>query len=432
MSDWQSIYQTRLRPAEAALEVIESGQRVYTHMGAAAPLALLDALCAQAGRLRDVEILHCITIGRAPYTEPRHGASFRHNALFIAGNTRPAVQAGRADYIPVFLHEIEDLFTSGALPLDVALIQATPPDRFGQMSLGPSVDISLAAALAARKLIIQVNPRMPRTHGDTLLHVSQATALVEAEEALPTFEQGEITAVHRAIGAHVAALVPEHATLQIGVGGIPEAVLDALKGHRGLGVHTEMFSDGLVALFESGAIDNSHKTLHPRKMVTSFVMGTQRLYDFIDDNPVVEFYTNTYVNSPVVIARNYRMVAVNSALEVDLSGQVCSDSIGSVPYSGIGGQVDFIRGAAHAPGGVPVIALPATAKNGELSRIVPALKPGAGVVTSRGDVHWVVTEHGAVNLHGRNLRQRAAALISIAEPKFQAELERAAARIFVR
>lgn len=432
MSDWQTTYRAALRPAAEALTIVQSGQRVYTHMGAAAPLALLDALCVHADRLRDVEILHCITIGRAPYTELRYQQSFRHNALFIAGNTREAVQQGRGDYIPIFLHEIEDLFSSGAVPLDVALMQATPPDRNGWMSLGTDVDISLSAALAARALIIEVNPRLPRTYGDTLLHVSQATSLVEVEHELPEFEQGEVTAVHRAIGARVAALIPDRATLQIGVGGIPEAVLAALKDHRGLGVHTEMFSDGLIPLIEAGVIDNAHKTMHPRKTITSFVMGTRRLYDFLDGNPAVEFYTNRHVNSPVVIAQNTRMAAVNSALEVDLSGQVCSDSIGSVPYSGVGGQVDFMRGAAHSPGGVPIIALQSTAKHGTLSRIVPRLKPGAGVVTSRADVHWVVTEHGAVNLHGKNLRQRAEALISIADPQFQAELEREAARLFIR
>ncbi len=432
MSDWHSQYQSRLQSAAAALAPLESGERVFVHMGAAAPPALLEALCGHAGRLRGVEVLHCITIGPAPYCDPRYDGAFRHNALFIAGNTREAVQSGRADFIPIFLHEIEALFTSGALPIHTALIQCSPPDRHGWMSLGPSIDISLTAARAAQRLVVQVNPRLPRTHGCSAIHVTEAHAIVEAERELPVFDQGQVTAVHRAIARHVAELVPDRATLQIGVGGIPEAVLQALRDHRGLGVHTEMFSDGLLPLVASGAIDNAHKTLHPHKIITTFVLGTRAVYDFIDDNPQVEFLSNHYVNEPEVIARNHRMAAVNAALEIDLSGQVCSDSIGSLPFSGVGGQVDFIRGAAQAPGGIPIIALPSTARADTLSRIVPRLKPGAGVVTSRADVRWVVTEHGAVNLYGKNLRQRADALISLAHPKFQAELEREAARLFIR
>jgi acyl-CoA hydrolase len=397
-------------------------------MGAAAPKALIDALCRRAPLVSDVKVLHCITIGEAPYTDPRHAGHLRHVSLFAGANVRKAVQEGRADHIPVFLHAIEDLFESGVLPIDVALIQCAPPDRYGWMSLGTDVDISRTAAKLARRLIVQVNPRMPRTFGDTLLHVSEAHAIVEAENPLPEFFQGEITSAHRAIARHVAGLVPDRATIQIGVGGIPEAVLDALAGHKDLGVHTEMFSDGLLPLIDSGVVTNAHKTLHAGKTVTSFVLGTEALYSFLNDNPGFEFLPNRYVNDPFVIARNDRMVAVNAALEVDLTGQVCSDSVGPLIYSGIGGQVDFIRGAARSRGGVPVIALPATAKGGSVSRIVPCLKAGAGVVTSRGDVHWVVTEHGAVNLYGRALRQRAALMASIAAPEFREELEREGAR----
>lgn len=432
MKNWLSEYDARRRTAADALQAVQNGHRVYVHMGAAAPLPLLDALCGHANRLRDVEVLHCITIGSAPYTDPAYCGIFRHNALFISGNTRCAVQQGRGDYIPVFLHEIEGLFTGGTLPIDVALIQCTPPDRFGYMSLGTGIDISLTAARQARHLIVQVNPRLPRTCGDTTLHVEECHAIVEATHELPEFLQGEITPAHRAIAAHVSALIPDGATIQIGVGGIPEAVLASLSSHKHLGVHTEMFSDGIIHLLESGVITNQRKTLHPHKAVTSFVLGARALYDYIDSNPVFEFLPNSYTNDPFVIAQNDRMVAVNAALEIDLSGQVCSDSIGSVPFSGVGGQVDFIRGAAHSKGGVPIIALPATAKNGSLSRIVPRLKPGAGVVTSRADVHWVATEFGAVNLHGRNVRQRAEALIGIADPKFQSELEREAASLFRR
>lgn len=404
--------------------MVASGERVYTHMGAAQPAALIAALCGRAAELHDVEILHCITLGDAPYTRAEFAGAFRHNSLFTAANTREAVQQGRADHIPVFLHEIEDLFENGTLPIDMAFIQVSPPDRHGYMSLGPGIDISLTAAKNARKLVLQVNDKMPRTHGNSLLSPGEAHSIVEASLPLPAFNQGEITPTHRAIAGHVAKLIPDEATIQIGVGGIPEAVLEALRGHKHLGVHTEMFSDGLIALIECGAITNARKTLHPHKIITSFVMGSQRVYDFIDDNSLVEFHPNRYVNSPTVIARNRRMAAVNSALEIDLTGQVCSDSIGRRIYSGIGGQVDFIRGAAHSAGGVPIIALPATAKGGEVSRITVSLKEGSGVVTSRGDVHWVVTEYGAVNLHGRNLRQRAESLISIAAPKFRDELAR--------
>lgn len=432
MSDWSQEYKRRLRSPHDALAAVESGQRVFVHMGAAAPPALLEALCGHAPRLRNVEVLHCITIGPAPYCAPEFAESFRHNALFVAANTREAVQAGRGDYIPVFLHEIEDLFTGGVLPIDAALIQCAPPDRHGWMSLGPGIDISITAARAARRLIVQVNPEMPRTFGDSTIHVTQAHAIVEDARPLPVFGQGAITEIHRAIARHVAALIPDRATLQIGVGGIPEAVLECLQDHRGLGVHTEMFSDGLLPLLHSGAVDNAHKTLHPHKVITSFVLGTRAVYDFVDDNPLVEFLPNSYTNEPEVIARNHRMAAVNSALEVDLSGQVCSDSIGGVPFSGVGGQVDFIRGAAQSRGGIPIIALPSTAKGASVTRIVPRLKPGAGVVTSRADVRWVVTEFGAVNLYGKNLRQRAEALIGVAHPNFHAELEREAARLFVR
>lgn len=427
MSDWQSQYASKRQTGGDALAPVRSEERVYVHMGAAAPQALLTALCEHAPRLRGVEILHCITIGAAPYTDAVYAASFRHNALFISGNTRRAVQAGRADFIPIFLHEIEGLFSSGSLTIDHALIQCTPPDRHGYMSLGPGVDISLTAARQARRLVVQVNPAMPRTCGNSMLHVSEASAIVEAEQPLPEFLQGEVTTTHHAIGRHVAALVPDRATLQVGVGAIPEAVLAQLRGHKDLGVHTEMFSDGLIPLIESGVVTNAHKTLHPHKVVASFVLGTRALYDYIDDNPVFEFLPTSYTNDPYVIGLNERMVAVNAALEVDLSGQVCSDSIGPLPYSGIGGQVDFIRGAARSKGGVPVIALPATAKGGRISRIVAMLKAGAGVVTSRGDVHWVVTEFGSAYLHGRNLRQRAEALIAIAHPDFREDLARAAA-----
>jgi len=432
MPDWRNVYEQKKTTAEAALGALQSGQRVFIHMAAGAPQALIEALCQRVTMLHGVEILHCINLGPAPYCEPEYAAHCRHNALFIAANTRGAVQAGRADSIPVFLHEVESLFTNGALPLDVALSQVSPPDHSGHMSLGAAVDTSLSAARAARHVIVQVNPRVPRTLGDTFLTVRDVHAIVQEERPLPEFNQGTITGTHIDIARHVAALIPDEATLQIGVGGIPDAVLAQLKDRRDLGVHTEMFSDGLIALIESGAVTNAKKTLHPHKVVAAFAMGSRALYEYIHDNPIFEFLPNHYVNSPVVIAANRRMVAVNSAIEIDLSGQVCADSIGSLPFSGIGGQVDFVRGAAHSPEGVAVIALPATAKDGAVSRIVPRLKPGAGVVTSRGDVRWVATEFGAVNLFGRSLRQRAELLITIAHPAFRSELEHAASKLWVR
>jgi acyl-CoA hydrolase len=432
MPDWRNIYEQKVTTAEAALGVLQSGQRVFIHMAAGAPQALIEALCKRVMMLHGVEILHCINLGPAPYCEPQYAPHCRHNALFIAANTRQAVQAGRADSIPVFLHEVEGLFTNGVLPLDVALIQVSPPDSSGHMSLGAAVDISLGAARSARHVIAQVNPRVPRTFGDSFLTAREVEAVVEEERPLPELDQGEITETHIEIARHVAALVPDEATLQIGVGGIPDAVLAQLKSRRDLGVHTEMFSDGLMSLIECGAITNARKTLHPHKIVASFAMGSRALYKFIDDNPIFEFLPSKYVNYPPIIASNRRMVAVNSALEVDLSGQVCADSIGCLPFSGIGGQVDFVRGASHAPEGAAVIALPSTAKDGTVSRIVPRLKPGAGVVTSRGDVRWVATEFGAVNLLGRSLRQRAELLISIAHPAFRSDLEHAASKLWIR
>jgi acyl-CoA hydrolase len=430
MSDWRTLYESKKTTAEAALGVLQSRERVFVHMAAGAPQTLIEALCQRVKALHGVEILHCINLGPAPYCEPEFEPHCRHNALFVAANTRKAVQAGRGDMIPVFLHEVEDLFTDGTLAIDLALIQVSPPDHSGHMSMGAAVDISLTAARAARYVIAQVNPRVPRTLGDSFLTVRDIDAIVESERPLPEFNQGEITATHREVARHVAALIPDEATLQIGVGGIPDAVLSMLTSRRDLGVHTEMFSDGLLPLIECGAITNAKKTLHPHKIVAAFAMGSRALYEFIDDNPIFEFLPNKYVNAPHVISANRRMVAVNSAIEVDLSGQVCADSIGSVPFSGIGGQVDFVRGASHAPEGVAVIALPATAKSGAVSRIVPRLKPGAGVVTSRGDVHWVATEFGVVNLHGKNLRQRAELLITIAHPDFRSELEQQARRLW--
>ncbi len=406
--------------------MIRSGQRVYLQGGCAVPQALVQALIGRAPELRDVEIVHLHTEGAAPYVRPEYAASFRHNALFIGANTREAVNGGRADFTPVFLSEIPRLFSNGVLRLDVALVQVSPPDANGFCSLGISVDVAKPAAEAAATVIAQVNPRMPRTHGDSFLHVSNISHLVPAEEPLIEVHPPEVDAVSRRIGAFVAELIEDGSTLQMGIGAIPNGVLEALVGHAHLGVHTEMFSDGLLGLIEAGVVDSSAKNYHAGKVVTSFIMGSRRLYEFVNDNPMIEMHPVSFTNDPVIIARNDKMVAINSAIEVDLTGQVCADSIGHRLYSGIGGQTDFVRGAAMSRGGKPIIALPSTASGGGVSRIVADLKPGAGVVTSRGDVHWVVTEFGAVNLHGLTLRQRAQALIGIANPVFREQLSEAA------
>lgn len=415
-------YRSKVTTAEKAVEVVRSGQRVYIHQGCAEPEELVDALTRRAPELRDVEMLHMATFGRADYTHPEYEGHFRHNGFFIGANARQAVQEGRADYIPVFLGEIEELFRNGSLPIDVALLQCTPPDAYGYMSLGPSVDVSLTAARCARHVIVEVNDQMPRTLGDAFLHVSQVNAFTETSHPVLEYRPAEITDLHRAIARNVASLIPDGATLQMGIGGIPDATLGFLRDRKDLGIHTEMFSDGVLDLVQAGVINNERKTIHPYKVIAGFALGTKRLFAFLHNNPFFEFHPTEYTNDPFIIAQNPLMVAINSAIEVDLTGQVCSDSFGSTMYSGIGGQVDFIRGAARSKGGLPIIALPSTAKGDAISRIVPTLRLGAGTVTSRGDVHYVVTEYGVAYLHGKNIRQRTEALIAIAHPKFRDEL----------
>jgi len=334
------------------------------------------------------------------------------------------VQEGRADYTPIFLSEIESLFTSGALPIDVCLLQCTPPDPYGYMSLGPSIDASLTAAQCARHVIVEINDQMPRTLGDTFFHVSRADAFIETSHPLSEYPRHPVSDLHVTIARHIAPLIPDGATIQTGIGGIPEAVLGLLRDHKDLGLHSEMVPESAVELIQSGVINGERKTIHPRKAIAGFVLGGKRLFDFIDNNPSFEFHRTAYANDPFIISQNERMVALNSAIEVDLTGQVCADSMGLTPYSGIGGQVDFLRGAARSKNGLPIVTLPSTAKSGAISRIVPRLRPGAGVVTSRGDVHYVVTEHGVAYLHGKTLRHRAEALIGVADPKFRDELER--------
>ena len=417
-------YRSRITTPEKALSVVKSGQRVYVHNGCAEPEILVSALVQRASELHDVQILHMATFGRADYTAPRYAGHFRLQSLFLGANVRQAVQEGRADYTPIFLSEIEDLISSGALPIDVALLQCAPPDRHGNLCLGASVDITHAVIEHARHVIVEINDQAPRTFGDSFVHVSRIHAFTEASHPLVEYKGHPMTDVHRAIARRVANLIPDGAVLQTGIGGLPEAMLELLGDHKDLGIHSEMVPDGVVNLIEAGVINNARKSLHRGKAVAGFALGSRRLFDFIDDNPIFEFRRTSYVNDPCVIAQNERMVAINSAIEVDLTGQVCSDSMGCLPFSGIGGQVDFIRGAARSKGGLPIIALPSTAKNGAISRIVPTLRPGAGAVTSRGDVHWVITEHGVAYLHGKCLRERTEAMIAIADPQFRDELER--------
>lgn len=420
-----------IRPvsAEEALSYVRSGDRVFVHTAAAAPRLLVEALAARHGELTEVEVVHLHTEGPAPYAAPGMEKSFRTRCLFIGSNMRQAVEEGRADFVPVFLSEVPALFRQGVLPLDVALVQVSPPDRHGFCSLGVSVDVSRAAVESARRVIGLVNPQMPRTHGDALLHVSRLAATVETDEPLPESHPPKLGDVEREIGRHVAALIEDGSTLQMGIGAIPDAVLASLTGHRRLGIHTEMFSEGLIPLIQAGVVTGEEKRIHPRRIVASFTMGTRRLYDFLDDNPLVAMLDVAYVNDTAVIRRNPKVVAINSAIEVDFTGQVCADSIGPRMYSGVGGQMDFIRGASLSPGGKPIIALPSTTSRGD-SRIVARLKDGAGVVTTRAHVQYIATEYGVADLKGKSLRERARALIAIAHPDHREPLERAARQRF--
>lgn len=411
--------------AEDAAKLVKSGDRVYVHSVAAAPQQLIRAVTARADELRDVEFVHLHLEGKAPYAEPQYAESFRVNAFFVGSNIRGAVNEGRADYIPVFLSEIPALFRQNVLPLDIALINVSPPDKHGFCSLGVSVDIARAAVDCARTVIAQINPNMPRTIGDALVHIKDIDAMVEVNDPLPEVPVPELSETDRAIGRYIAELIDDGATLQMGIGSIPNAVLASLGNHKDLGIHTEMFSDGVISLVEHGVVNGSKKAKHPGKIVAGFVMGTRRLYDFIDDNPQVLMLDIGYVNDTSVIRRNPKATAINSAIEVDLTGQICADSIGTRQFSGVGGQMDFIRGASLSPGGKPIIALPSTTKRGE-TKIVPFLKQGAGVVTTRAHVHYIVTEFGVAYLYGKNLRQRASELIRIAHPDHREALEKEA------
>ena len=419
---WQSEYRDRLKSPKQALTNVRSGMRVYIQPGCAEPETLVEALLDRAPFVHDVEVVHLLTLGNADYVKPEMAPHFRHNAFFIGGNVREAVNDGRADYTPVYLSELEQLFESRTMPLDVALIQVSPPDPHGFCSFGVGVDITLTAARCARHVVAQVNDHMPRTYGDSFIHVSQIDAFVESSRPLCELPEEKITGLHVAIARNVAGLIEDGAVVQTGIGGIPNAVLPLLMNRKDLGVHTELVSDGVIPLIEAGVITGERKNFKPRKIILGFALGSKRLFDFVDNNPIFEFHPNSYTNDPIRIAHNDNMIAINSALQIDLTGQVCSDSLGTRFYSGIGGQVDFLRGAAQSKGGKPIIALPSTAKNGTISRIVATLTPGSGVVTSRGLIRYVVTEYGVAYLHGKSIRERAKALIEIAHPQFRAEL----------
>lgn len=418
---WQHLYRSRCCSAADALSHVRSGDQIYVQSNAAAPDVLIKALVDRAPELKDVSIFHLLTLGKAEYADQKYRDSFHVHALFIGANVRQAVNNGTADYTPVFLSEIPQLFLSHTLPIDVCLIQVSPPDEHGFCSYGVSVDCTVAARKTAKLVIAQVNENMPRTMGRSFIHVSKFDYIVEADTKLAELGIEPPSPIELAIGRNVAGLIEDGATLQTGIGAIPNAILSCLKDKKDLGLHTEMFSDGVIELVEGGIINNDKKTVLPGKSAVSFVMGTHRLYDFVDNNPSVEFQTSDFINDPFVISQNYKMTAINSALEVDLTGQVSADSIGDKLYSGVGGQVDFIRGAARSKEGLAIIALPSTARDGTISRIVPRVS--GGVVTSRADVHYVVTEFGIAQLYGKNLKQRAAALIEVAHPNFRAELE---------
>jgi acyl-CoA hydrolase/RimJ/RimL family protein N-acetyltransferase len=421
-SEWQSAFATKVASPKAAIALIPRGRRILIGSGAAEPACLVEALVAEGQHLADNEIVHLLTLGPAPYVQPGLEGRFRHCAFFIGENVRSAVHDGRADFMPVFLSEIPELIRCRRVRIDVAVIQVSPPDAHGYVSLGVSVDVVRAAVDTAELIIAEVNPRMPRTLGDSFVHVNRLAALVPVDYPLPERVPEEQDDISREIGRHVASLIPDGATLQTGIGRIPDAVLACLHERHHLGVHTEMLSDGVMALAQAGVITGKEKTLLPGKMVTSFVMGSRALYQWVHDNPAVEMRPSGFTNDPFTIARNDRMMSINSALAVDLTGQVAADTLGGRFFSGIGGQVDFIRGAARSRGGRPILALPSTAKDGRVSRIQAAFEEGAGVVTSRGDVHYVVTEYGIADLWGKNIRERAMALIEIAHPDFRADL----------
>lgn len=426
--NWMDTVRDKIVTAEEAVQCIRSGQKIFLTGNCSVPQIVMAALVRRAPQLQNVEIVQVLTIGSANYVAPEMEGHLRVNTLFISDNVRKAVNEGRADFTPCFLSEIPLLFRNGNIPLDVSLIHVTPPDEHGFCSFGVEVGVTKTAAQFSKAVIAELNPHMPRTLGDAFIHVSKLTHIVPVDYHLPETPIGQPSPLAQKIAGHIAGLIPDGATLQTGIGAIPDAVLEHLTHHKHLGIHSELFSDGIIDLVHRGVVDGEMKSLHPGKIIAGFMLGTNRLYEFVHDNPLVELHPTEYVNDPFVIAQNDRMVAINSAIEVDLTGQVCSDSIGPRLYSGVGGQVDFIYGSSRSKGGVPIITLPATAvvKGEEISKIVPTLKCGAGVITTRNHVRYVVTEYGVAELYARTVRQRARALIDIAAPQFRAELEQKA------
>lgn len=430
------VYNSKLVTADEAVKHIKSGDNIVVQPGCAAPMELIRALVRRKDELSDITLYHILIVGELPYLQPGMEKHFKHKAFFIGANSRQAVNDGRAEFIPIFLSEVPLLFKYGQIKSDVALLNVSPPDEHGFCSYGVDVGTIKTPAEKSKLIIAQINRHQPRTLGDSFIHINRINYIVEYDEPIHELPQVDPNAtkeeleVFDKIGSYIADLVEDGSTLQMGIGAIPDSVMKYLHNKKDLGIHTEMFSDGIIELVEQGIINGEKKTLHPGKIIAGFVLGTRRVYDFIDNNPVIEFHPQEYVNDPFIIAKNNKMVAINSAIEVDLTGQVCSDSIGTKFYSGIGGQVDFIRGAARSEGGKPIIALPSSTKNGTISRIVPALKPGAGVVTSRGDVHYVITEYGVAELFGKSIQERAKALINIAHPNFRDELTKYAKETF--
>jgi 4-hydroxybutyrate CoA-transferase len=428
--DWKTDYAGKRTTAAEAVACVKPGDRVVFAHACGEPVALVDALVARAADLEHVEIDHMVTMGKAEYCKPEYADSFFHKSLFVGATSREAVKDGRGDYIPVFFSEIPKLFCEGYLPPDVVLVQVSPPDKHGFCSFGISVDYTKPAAQVAKTVIAQVNPKMPRTHGDSFIHVSEIDMVVECEQDIIELQPPRIGPVEEAIGKHIAGLVEDGSCLQLGIGGIPDAVLLFLHEKNDLGIHSEMFSEGVVDLYNEGVITNRNKTINRDKMAATFLMGTRRLYDFVDDNPAVNMFPVNVINDPFVIGQNDRVVAINSAIQVDVMGQVVADTMGAAQFTGIGGQVDFVRGAARSRDGKAIIALPSTAKRGAVSRIVAAIAPGTAVTTMRADVDYIVTEHGVAHLRGLGLRERAEALIEIADPAFRDQIREEAAEVY--
>ncbi|MCY6371909.1 acetyl-CoA hydrolase/transferase family protein [Clostridium ganghwense] len=420
--NWRELYKSKIVTAEEAVSKIKSGNRVVTGHACAEPITLINAMLENKENYTDVEIVHMVAMSGAEYAKPGMEKHFRHNAIFVGGSTREAVNAGRADFTTCFFHEVPKLFKQGYMPIDVALVQVSAPDEHGNCSLGVSIDYTKPGAECAKIVIAEVNDQMPRTMGNSFIHVSEIDYVVESSHPIIELQPPKIGDVEKAIGEHCASLVEDGSTLQLGIGAIPDAVLLFLKDKKDLGIHSEMISDGVVELVEAGVITNKNKTLNPGKMIVTFLMGTKRLYDFVNNNPTVEMHPVDYVNDPVVISQNNKLISINSCVQVDLMGQVCSESVGSKQISGVGGQVDFVRGATMCKDGKSIIAMPSTAARGKVSRIVLQLDEGAVVTTTRNDVDYIITEYGIAQLKGKTLKDRARELINIAHPNFREEL----------